>query len=231
MSEAERLHLPFAQGLLEFPADGPVCFFRASPNPDIKSELGERLICLQSLRTTYDQLVNGGYAVAEAAPENVSLAFVQLTRSRPENLGTIAAAFDKLKTGGILVVNGAKTDGVDSLLKAVRKVTPVDGVLSKAHGKVFWFTKTGDLPEFAEWEKAASLAEIIPGFKTAPGMFSADKIDAGSARLAEHLSGELKGRVADLGAGWGWLAAQALSTPEITEIHLIEAEKTALDAA
>ena len=44
------------------------------------------------------------------------------------------------------------------------------------------------------------------------GIFSADHIDPGSALLAEHLPKNLRGRVADLGAGWGFLSRAALET-------------------
>ena len=60
---------------------------------------------------------------------------------------------------------------------------------------------------------------------TAPGMFSPEHADPGSRRLAEALAGRLAGRVADLGAGWGWLARAALArNPEIAELDLHEAE-------
>ena len=63
-------------------------------------------------------------------------------------------------------------------------------------------------------------------------MFSPDGVDPGSRRLAEAFAGRLKGRVADLGAGWGWLAQAALARcPEIAELDLYEAEALALDAA
>ena len=63
-------------------------------------------------------------------------------------------------------------------------------------------------------------------------MFSPDAVDPGSRRLAGALSAKIKGRVADLGAGWGWLALQALErAPEIEQIDLYDAESRALDAA
>jgi 16S rRNA (guanine1207-N2)-methyltransferase len=75
-------------------------------------------------------------------------------------------------------------------------------------------------------------ARNAEGFLTAPGMFSPERADPGSRRLAATLEGRLKGRVADLGAGWGWLAQAALSgSPAISEIDLYEAEALALDAA
>ena len=63
-------------------------------------------------------------------------------------------------------------------------------------------------------------------------MFSPDHADPGSRRLAEQVAGRLSGRVADLGAGWGWLARPRSRTcPAITELDLYEAEALALDAA
>jgi 16S rRNA (guanine1207-N2)-methyltransferase len=44
--------------------------------------------------------------------------------------------------------------------------------------------------------------------------------------------GRLAGRVADLGAGWGYLAGEAFrDSPEIAELHLLEAEFSALQCA
>ena len=44
------------------------------------------------------------------------------------------------QSSGIVVVDGVKTDGIDSMLKAIKKTFDVDGVLSKSHGKVLWLT-------------------------------------------------------------------------------------------
>jgi len=65
---------------------------------------------------------------------------------------------------------------------------------------------------------------------TAAGVFSEAKIDAGSALLVPYLSG-LKGNVADLGAGWGYLSRAILTNTDVSTLDMIEAEKTALDCA
>jgi 16S rRNA (guanine1207-N2)-methyltransferase len=63
-------------------------------------------------------------------------------------------------------------------------------------------------------------------------MFSPEHADPGSQRLAAAVGGRLSRRVADLGAGWGWLARSALaSNPDITRLDLYEAEATAVEAA
>jgi 16S rRNA (guanine1207-N2)-methyltransferase len=62
-------------------------------------------------------------------------------------------------------------------------------------------------------------------------VFSADGVDAGSAALAATLPDKLPGRMADLGAGWGWLAAQVLARAGVESLDLIEAEADALACA
>ncbi len=98
---------------------------------------------------------------------------------------------------------------------------------------MIWLDRPERLPEAAEaWARAAAPAANAEGFVTAPGMFSPEHADPGSRRLAEALDGRLAGRVADLGAGWGWLARAALErNPGIAELDLHEAELLALDAA
>ncbi|KDB02737.1 hypothetical protein U879_15605, partial [Defluviimonas sp. 20V17] len=69
------------------------------------------------------------------------------------------------------------------------------------------------------------------GFITLPGVFSADGPDKASVLLARSLPAKLPTRVADLGAGWGYLARAILARDGVEELHLIEAERTALDCA
>lgn len=158
---------------------------------------------------------------------------VSLGRSRAANLGRIARALRLLGPDGRLIVTGQKVAGVDSLLKQVRGVLPVGEVLSKAHGKLFEVEVTdGAVTATEAWHEAAQPAPIDGGWITAPGMFSADAPDPGSVLLAGQFDGRIRGHVADLGAGWGWLAAALLAAaPEITTLDLHEADADALDAA
>lgn len=52
-------------------------------------------------------------------PVTFELALVQLTRNKVENLGNIARA--ARLTNGVVMVDGAKTDGIESILKQVQK--------------------------------------------------------------------------------------------------------------
>ena len=219
MSTSPRFLAPFEHGAMEA-ADSLLVIRPDEPNglSEFKSVTVE-----QGFYPAAQLFENAGYTVTPRAEGRFGMVVVNLTRFKAENLYNIARAC-AMSTGKVLV-NGAKTDGIESLLKAVKKVTSVE-VLSKAHGKVFWLDAT---PMPAEWVAQGGMAKNQNGFNTAPGMFSYEKVDTGSALLAPYLEG-LKGRVADLGAGWGWLSAQALG-PDVSELVLYEAEHLALEAS
>lgn len=131
------------------------------------------------------------------------------------------------RASGTVVVDGAKTDGVDSLLKEVRQRVAVVGPISKAHGKIFWFQS--DTGAFSDW--AVPDTQLVDGYHTSPGVFSADGIDPASELLAGALPKKLGARVADFGAGWGYLSAQVLQNENVRNLHVVEADFAALKCA
>ena len=70
------------------------------------------------------------------------------------------------------------------------------------------------------------------GFRTRPGVFAWDRVDAASAMLAAALPAELSGRIADFGAGWGYLSLQVLARcPRVAALDLFEADARVLALA
>ena len=130
---------------------------------------------------------------------------------------------DAIAAGGTVIVDGQKTDGVESIYKDMRKAANINGVVTKGHGRLFWF-EAGKTPD---WNVTVKSPE---GFDTVAGVFSEAKIDAGSALLPAQLE-PLKGTVADLGAGWGYLSREILTHDGVTRLDMVEAEKTALECA
>jgi len=237
MSQADRLSAALDAGLLTPPATGPILVLRAQPSAAYTRLGPSRVLCEQGFRPLHDALAAMGLRVtaAAASPAMVpAMVIVHLTRARAENLGNIARGLRLLAPGGVLAVTGAKTDGIDSVRARVGEVLPIAQAFAKAHGKLFWLNRPETLPPaVAAWAAAAAPRRNADGYLTAPGMFSHDGIDEGSGRLAALLpQAGLRGRVADLGAGWGWLAAQALAaSPAITRLDLYEADARTLEAA
>lgn len=187
-------------------------------------------VFVQPMQPDHDRLTAAGHRVVpdlSGVDEPFDLAVIALPRARARASAWIAAAAALLVPDGMLAIDGAKTDGIDSLYRALRDRLGATGTLTKAHGRIFagrvGADRLGDL--------SPPVMMAAPGFRTAPGVFSADGIDRGSALLAAALPAALRGKVADLGAGWGWLSAQILARDGVTALHMVEADHTALQAA
>lgn len=206
---------------------------RPTPDTDLSLFPIENLVCETSFRPHFDALRAHGHLMKAVSDDPFDTALVFLTRHRAENLANISNALSRIRVGGYLIVDGQKTDGIDSILRQVRNVMSIEGVLSKSHGKVIWLQRPSAIPDImATWAAQMELATNTDGFLTAPGMFSSDGLDEGSLFLANYLDPKIKGRVADLGAGWGALSSILLQrAPNIGSIDLFEAERSALKAA
>ncbi len=161
------------------------------------------------------------HTMREAIGGAAGTVVVSLPRARQAARDRIARA---LRLGCPVLVDGQKTDGVDAVLKEVRRRGRVGPVISKAHGKIF-VVEAADLEEWVAEPVRNAAGWLVP-----PGGFSADGIDPGSAALLGALP-PLAGRVVDLGAGWGALAAAVLGGDAVTRCDLVEAHRPSLDCA
>ena len=220
-----RLDLAFPDGAPE----GEVLFFGAAAADDLSPLDPQRMLIVQGNFAEYDGLSTRGYRVATDATGSFDLAVVRLSRAKAASRARIADAAGRLSAGASMWIDGQKTDGVDAMVKELRKLAPVTDVHSKAHGKIFRV----EIPagEWLPYDWASRETEAAPGFITLPGVFSADGIDPGSQMLADHLPEKLPTRMVDLGAGWGWLSAQVLARPGVEVLHMVEADHAAIESA
>lgn len=216
-----RLSLAFESAQLDLP-DGPVAVFHPRGDADLSALPQDSVTIIQPFFPDYALWQSRGYTCIPELEGQFATAIVFLPRAKAQARGLVAAA---AASADLIIVDGTKTDGVDSVLKDVRKRAQVHGPISKAHGKIFWFTAAD---AFSDWVAQTS---HVDGFETAPGVFSADGIDPASALLAQVLPENLGSHVADLGAGWGYLSAQILSRPSIDVLEVVEADYTALKCA
>lgn len=230
MADPARILLPFENEFLTIPEEGEVLYIRPPATMPSDFEDFPHIVCEQGFKPFADKLTLGNLTVVPKASGEFPMVLLALTRSRAENMSNFARACRMVTAGGTVVVSGDKTDGIDSMLKAVKKIFEIAGVLSKSHGKVFWLTPTTPAP--ADWEEAAKPKTNAFGYLTASGMFSPDKIDVGSEMLTEYFDKSIKGAVVDLGSGWGYLSKHVLVKCEkLTSLDLYEAEYSALEAS
>lgn len=210
------------------PPDGPVLVMHARADSDFVS-LGQ-VTCVQGFAPDHDRLAARGETVMVEPESSYPAALVQITKSRAGTMSAIAEALGHIPPGGLLMVDGQKDEGIEAIVKQLRLVFEVDGVMSKSHGKLVWLRRPAEMPpQVVEWIVAPEPGEH--GYLTMPGGFSVDGPDRGSELLVALLP-ELKGRVADWGAGWGYIAGEILAEQDtIDSLDLIEADHAMLDAA
>ena len=209
------------------PPEGRIALFRPTSETDLSDLPRARVHAVQGFRPDYEVLAARGFAVSPGAEPPYAAAVVFLPRAKALARGLVAQAL--AETDGPVVVDGQKTDGIDSLLKELRGKAEVGQVISKAHGKLFVVSAAPDA--LAAWRLPAAPLQVAGGFVTMPGVFSADGIDPASQLLAQALPADLGRQVADLGAGWGYLSAQLLARDKIETLHLVEVDHSALDCA
>lgn len=224
MSEP-RLIQAIESDVLSLPDAGRIAVLRPRADTDLGALPRDRVHVIQGFRPDHDAFVAQGFDTGIAPEGDYGAALVCITRSKTQSRALIAQAH-AITGGGLVIVDGQKTDGIESLLKDCRKRAEVSAPVSRAHGKLFAF-RGGD---FADWA-APDPAPNAGGYVTSPGVFSADGIDPGSAMLAAALPAKLPKTVADLGAGWGYLSRATLDRQGVETLHLVEAEHSALDCA
>lgn len=221
-----RLQVALSGGGLDLPEEGRIAVYRPPIEADLRELVPDQCDIIHDYKPFYDIWEGRGYDVRQTAQERYAAAIVCLPRAKAEARVLIADAC--ARSDGVIVIDGQKTNGVDSILKEMKARVTVHGPVSKAHGKMFWIDASA-AEFFADWAEGPSQTE--GGFWTAPGVFSADEVDLASALLVDALPDKLTGNVADLGAGWGFLAAHVLTRPDVTSVHLVEAGYMALECA
>lgn len=216
-----RLELALESGALVLPDAGDILVLRPRAGDDLSSLPQAQVVVKTGFKPDYDYFAAKGYRMQGDGP--FALAVVCLPRAKAEARALMAQAM----TAAMIVVDGQKTDGVETMLKDCKALgLSVGAALSKAHGKLALVTPG---PALAGW---AAVPQIVAGgFETLPSVFSADGPDRGSELLAAALPAKLPGRVADFGAGWGFLSRAILAQDSVKELDLIEAEADALECA
>lgn len=232
----ETLFLPFIHDKLAWPDDG-VLFLRAREGWPLHQRPFPGLICEQSFKPDADALQRAGLVLSGSVQHPAySLVLILPPRQRDEARALMARALTLTKPGGRIVSCVTNNEGARSSETDLARIAGPLTTMTKNKCRVFWSEPLHgpiDATLSAQWQSLDAVRPIADGrFVSRPGVFAWDRIDPASALLAAHLPADLSGRAADLGAGFGYLAAQLLTRcPGITAVDLYEAEARALDLA
>ena len=143
----------------------------------------------------------------------------------------LALSLKALAPGARLTVMALKDKGGSRLKKELEAFGCTVGETSKKHHRICVVHGASD-PAALD----AAIADGAPqrvedlGLWSQPGVFSWNRIDPGTALLAEQLP-VLSGRGADLGCGVGFLSHAVLASPKVTALTLVDLDRRAFDAA
>lgn len=222
----DTLLLAFEKELITAPAPGEkwlVLNGRVLPSDPFN---GADVVFEQGFRPEYLALERAGFNVIPSLGEidgKLDHAIVFASRVRSVNEANFLRALERVAPGGTVIVAGDKTSGIAPLRKwAADRASLIDSY-SKHHAVVFWCVPGG--------QGSTAPARAKTSANTGP-VFSSDGPDKGSALLASFFDKRIKGKVADFGAGTGYLVEQMLANcPAIESIDLMEAEWSALEQA
>lgn len=214
----------------ECESPGRTLFLGAEPLPGIRDSTA-----WQPLKPLADKCVATGMKLCEQPQGKFETILFLPGKSKDEILAGFSRAHDLLDSHGKFIVALANTAGASRFEKELSKATPLLFSIAKNKCRAFAVSNSEPwTPQLLESWRELSKPRLIPetDFTVEPGVFSSDHIDPGSALLAAHLPHSLRGHVADLGAGWGYLSRIALEKcPKISRIDLFEADSRALACA
>lgn len=219
-----RIEMALESGAWVLPASGDIAVYRPHIGDDLSALPKARVVVLTGFRPDHDHFAALGYRVT--AVGQFATALICVPRAKAHAHALLAEACLALRPGAVMAVDGQKTDGVEAVLKDCKALgLELGEAVTKGHGRL------ATVPADRRLVAWAAQDHLVDGFVTRPGVFSADGPDHGSVMLAQALPMDLRGRIGDLGAGWGYLARAILTRPRVTHVDLVEAEHTALDCA
>jgi 16S rRNA (guanine1207-N2)-methyltransferase len=180
----------------------------------------------------FSPLVPGASAIETLADGSLDTITLLAPPGSLERRYELAQALRALKPGGALTALALKDKGGSRLRKELEAFGCVVTEESRRHHRICHLQRPATLTGLEDAIAAGAPRLIEPlGLWSQPGVFSWDRVDPGSALLAQTLPNKLNGDGADLGCGVGWLAKQVLAIPKVTSLALIDIDRRAIDAA
>ncbi|MGB0719164.1 MAG: class I SAM-dependent methyltransferase [Bdellovibrionales bacterium] len=232
----ETLFYPFETGSLDVPQTGAKALFL---NAQYHAALDRfDAVLQQHFKPDADVLKAHDFTVSPDIPDGgaaYDFVFVLLPKNVTEAAYLAARGLSALKSGGVFVC-AADNDAGGGRIKGMLQAFGVCNVRieSKHKARVAWFEKAAfDAGAVFAAIDAGAVQPVLDGeFFSQPGVFGWNKIDTGSALLAQHIPYDLSGAVADFGCGYGYLSRFILQQCHgVRSLTCIDADARALECA
>jgi 16S rRNA (guanine1207-N2)-methyltransferase len=176
-------------------------------------------------------LIPGSADLATLSPDSLSSIVIAAPPGTLERRYVLALALRALRPGGAFTVLAPTDKGGARIGKELAAFGCAVVETGRRHQRICTGVKAGGL-EGLDAAIAAGGPARLPGLElwTQPGVFSWDRIDPGTTILLSRLPA-LGGRGADLGCGIGVIAKAVLASTKVTDLHLVDVDRRAVEAA
>lgn len=176
-------------------------------------------------------LMVGSSDIAAIPAESLDAVTVRAPAGAVERRFVLAHALRALAPGGRLTAFAPKDRGGLRLKKELEAFGCEVGESARRHNRICMVARPAAPKGLDEAIAAGAPRQIAEnGLWTQPGVFSWDRLDAGTNALLQVLP-EFSGAGADFGAGIGLLALNILASKKVTRLTLVELDRRAVDAA
>ena len=189
------------------------------------------LVAVRADAQQVSPLMPGNLRLADLAADSAASAIIYAPPGTLERRYIFARLLSRLAVGAPLTALAPKDKGGSRIAAELEAFGCDVTDASRAHHRIVTTARPATLCGIEEALVAGGLQpHTAHSLWTQPGVFSWDRIDAGSALLLKHVP-QLSGRGADLGCGIGVLSRAVLSSPTVSELTLIDIDRRALFAA
>lgn len=236
MSLSALLSYPFDQGILAVPDSAKICVMNAPywAGFDIFGDVKAVQYFYPDYAQWKAKSIEAQVELLEGQKFDVVLCAVP--KQKDFAFSVMAQALQALEPQGLFLFVAANDAGGKRLEKWVQEFGVQTHSLSKSKARVVWGHNDNinqdAVSHYIEKGTAQHKNFGDYSFVTQPGIFGWDKIDRGSALLAQYLPQDLKGIGADFGCGYGFLSHHLLThNPDIQKLYAIDADYYAVECA
>jgi 16S rRNA (guanine1207-N2)-methyltransferase len=185
------------------------------------------------------RLTGSGSAQAWSPAGPFDVALLRLPKAKDEQEMSAHACLGALAPGGRLIVYGGNDEGIRSAGGMIERLRgEVETLATRGHGRVLGARRPSDVSHLRAslpaWRRttALNIGETHRTWVSYPGLFAADRIDAGTALLMAALPALVPGaRLLDYGCGSGVIGASALAREPSIALDMLDNDAVALAAA
>lgn len=184
-----------------------------------------------SIAVQLSPLIVGSTNLTDVADESFDAVTVRAPAGAIERRYVLAHALRVLAPGGRLTAFAPKDRGGLRLKKELQALGCEVGESARRHNRICVSLRPGSIAALEDAIAAGAPRQIAEnGLWTQPGVFSWDRLDAGTNALLQVLP-PFSGVGADLGSGIGLLALNVLASPKVTKLTLVELDHRAVEVS